>query len=86
MDELLDSLYSNFALAELDPSGDSRPRRNLGPGAIRLRVTHNSRLDSSQDWVAKELTLPQFEGLFLEHGEFERKEDSPGYVPGVIAG
>ena len=86
MDELLDSLYSNFALAELDPSGDSRPAGNLGAGFIRLSVTHNSRLDSSQGWVAKELTLPQFECLFLEHGEFERKEDSPGYVPGVMQG
>ena len=63
MDELLDSLYSNFALAELDPSGDSRPAGNLGAGFIRLTVTHNSRLDSSQGWVAKEMTLPQFECL-----------------------
>jgi hypothetical protein len=77
MDELFDGPHSSFPLAELD---------NVDSEAIKLRVSHNSRLDSSHGWVTEELTLAQVEGLFLKHGKFERKRESPGYVPGVIQG
>ena len=61
-------------------------KRECDPATIKLMVAHNSRLDSSHGWVTKELTLLQFEGLFLEHGEFERKDEAPAFVPGSIHG
>ena len=78
MNELFGGLYTNFTLAELDSTADSRSRGagyplNLDPGAISLRVTLNERLNRSRGWSARKRTLLQFDRLFLNHREFAKQ-------------
>ena len=66
--------------------GKNRAAAAKPDSGATFRVSQIDRLNRKYGWEPLELTLGDFEPLFLSHREVEKKGDCGAYVPGVIQG